>query len=92
MQSLRQMRNEPEIYCPKCEYHPIAEDRWECVPSCGTTWHTFWTGGVCPGCGYHWLKTQCLACGEVSLHKEWYHYPNRHPEVEQERVLERTGT
>ena len=69
------MRREPEIYCPKCEYHPVAEDRWECMPSCGTSWHTFWTGGVCPGCSYQWRVTQCPACGELSPHKDWYHYP-----------------
>lgn len=66
---------EPQIYCPKCKKPPRAEDRWGCIPSCGTVWHTFWTGGVCPGCGYHWEKTQCLACGETSPHKDWYHYP-----------------
>lgn len=46
------------------------------MPSCATVWHTFWTGGVCPGCGYQWKKTQCPACGELSPHKEWYHYPD----------------
>ena len=86
------MRNEPEIYCPKCEYHPVAE---EPVGVCAKL--RYYMAYVldrwrCPGCGYQWLKTQCLACGEVSLHKEWYHYPDRHPDVEQERVLETTGT
>lgn len=46
-----------------------------CVPSCGTVWNTFWTGGVCPGCSHHWQKTQCLECGELSPHKDWYHHP-----------------
>ena len=67
--------NEPEIYCPKCGWRPRAEDRWSCVPSCGTVWNTFWTRGVCPGCGIEWQRTQCLACGEVSPHKAWYHWP-----------------
>jgi hypothetical protein len=66
---------EPEIYCPHCRWRPTAQARWSCVPSCGTVWNTFWTGGVCPGCGHRWLKTQCLACHEVSLHKNWYHFP-----------------
>lgn len=65
----------PEIYCPKCEYRPKAEDRWDCVPTCGTRWHTFWTGGVCPGCGVKWQVTQCPACHEDSPHRDWYHYP-----------------
>lgn len=69
------MAKEREIYCPKCKEPPKLEDRWACVPSCGTTWHTFWTGGVCPGCGHNWTKTQCLACQQFSWHKDWYHYP-----------------
>jgi C4-type Zn-finger protein len=61
------------IYCPACEWRPASADRWQCIPSCGTIWNTFWTGGVCPGCGYQWEKTQCLACGVVSPHRKWYH-------------------
>ena len=66
---------EPKIYCPRCEYHPVAEDRWDCFPDCGTSWHTFWTGGVCPGCGFKWESTQCPACAVHSPHKAWYHWP-----------------
>jgi hypothetical protein len=62
-----------EIYCPLCRWRPRAEDRWQCMPSCGTVWNTFWTGGVCPGCAHRWQKTQCLACGETSAHRRWYH-------------------
>ena len=58
------MKKDLVIHCPKCEYRPQPEDRWTCMPSCGTSWHTFWTGGVCPGCGFKWPKTQCPACGE----------------------------
>lgn len=70
------MAGEPEIYCPKCAFRPCAEDRWVCEPGCGTTWNTFWTRGVCPGCGYAWLYTQCLACSKMSPHRDWYHFPN----------------
>ena len=66
---------EPQIFCPKCRYRPRAEDRWQCIPSCGTQWHTFWTRGVCPGCGFEWPITQCPQCGEISPHEAWYHYP-----------------
>jgi hypothetical protein len=69
------MRDKAEIYCPVCEWRPTSEDRWECMPSCGTIWNTFWTRGVCPGCAYKWSKTQCFACGELSPHEAWYHYP-----------------
>ena len=80
------MPREPEIYCPHCEWRPKSDDRWECMPSCGTVWNTFWTGGVCPGCSYRWLKTQCLACGEVSLHKDWYHYPDGESDSKEEKT------
>ena len=79
---------EPEIFCPKCGYRPRAEDRWSCTPSCGTVWHTFWTGGVCPGCGYQWEKTQCPKCGELSPHKDWYHYPENIEEREKTETPE----
>lgn len=76
------MKSEPEIYCPHCAYRPQSDDVWECVPSCGTLWNTFWTGGVCPGCGYRWQKTQCPTCGELSPHEDWYHYPEGKPRIE----------
>ena len=77
-------RKEPEIFCPACSYKPRAEDRWACMPSCGTDFHTFWTGGICPGCGYAWTKTQCPACGVLSPHKAWYHWPEQAEQAEQD--------
>jgi len=74
------MKIEPEIYCPHCAYRPQSEDRWECSPGCGTFWNTFWTGAVCPGCGHRWPDTECLVCGEISPHEDWYHYPEGHKE------------
>ena len=70
------MKRERRIRCPSCGYRPRAEDRWSCMPSCGTVWHTFWTGGVCPGCSYRWEKTQCPACGELAPHQDWYEDPD----------------
>lgn len=70
------MSGKPDIYCPKCAYRPRAEDRWQCMPGCGTVWNTFWTRGICPGCSYAWQDTQCLACFEMSPHESWYHYPD----------------
>jgi hypothetical protein len=79
------MQGEPEIYCPHCKWRPKAEDRWFCMPRCNASWNTFWTGGVCPKCHYRWLKTQCLSCGEISLHKDWYHYSDGDNESEREQ-------
>ncbi|RPI40052.1 MAG: hypothetical protein EHM59_21825 [Betaproteobacteria bacterium] len=69
------MKREAEIFCPLCAWRPKATDRW-CCPPCRTEWNTFWTRGLCPGCGHQWVRTQCLACGEWSLHERWYHYPD----------------
>ena len=81
-----------EIHCPACDYRPRPEDRWECLPRCGTLWNTFWTGGVCPGCGVRWPTTQCPACSKVSPHAAWYHDPLDAPAVEQAHPLEKSGT
>jgi hypothetical protein len=82
------MEKQPEIYCPKCEYKPVPEDRWSCVPSCGTSWHTFWTRGLCPGCGYNWQQTQCPACGRHSPHRAWYHTPADMSQTDEEKRTE----
>jgi DNA-directed RNA polymerase subunit RPC12/RpoP len=70
--------NEPEIYCPHCTWRPLGTSRWICshhMGGCGTRWNTFWTGGVCPDCGYRWEITACLSCKQFALHKDWYHWP-----------------
>ncbi len=43
----------PEIYCPACKWRPRAEDRWECIPSCGTVsphkaWYHYPEGATPP--------------------------------------------
>jgi len=60
----------PRIRCPLCGWQPQAEDRWSC--KCGHVWNTFDTGGVCPACLYQWTVTQCIACGRISPHSDWY--------------------
>ena len=80
---------EPIIRCPKCEWRPKAESRWQCEPRCGTLWNTFWTGGVCPGCGKRWLHTQCPECHARSLHKDWYHFPEEEDESLKEEKTEK---
>jgi hypothetical protein len=85
------MKQERQILCPRCEYRPRAEDRWACVPSCGTSWHTFWTAGICPGCAVKWPVTQCPACQQVSPHRDWYRQPADSPALEETRELERLG-
>jgi hypothetical protein len=83
------LKREPHIRCPRCGYRPRAEDRWSCVPSCGTVWHTFWTAGVCPGCRWRWEQTQCPSCGGLAPHKSWYLEPEDRPaerDSEKERL------
>ena len=60
-----------EIYCPKCRWEPPPSARWQCT--CGHVWHTFETGGQCPGCTKVWRDTMCLACRGWSKHHDWYH-------------------
>ncbi len=62
--------NGPSIRCPKCGWPPRADDRWSCT--CGHSWNTFDTGGVCPACLYQWKITMCPQCGEWSPHSDWY--------------------
>lgn len=70
------MKSEAEIRCPRCAWRPTALDRWQCYPGCDTVWNTFWTRGLCPGCGHQWLETACLKCRVTSPHEQWYHYPD----------------
>jgi len=58
------------IRCPKCAWQPGRGDRWMC--SCGHTWNTFDTRGVCPSCSYAWRDTMCLRCQRWSAHADWY--------------------
>ena len=56
--------------CPKCDWKPGKHDKWYC--RCGTSWNTFMTRGVCPGCTFAWKITQCLKCHAFSAHEDWY--------------------
>jgi hypothetical protein len=58
------------IRCPKCVWRPARHDRWLC--SCGHTWNTFDTRGVCPACSYAWRDTMCPRCQQWSPHVAWY--------------------
>ena len=71
----------PRVRCPLCYWEPGPFSRWTCVPfdhpeyfkdGCGTNWHTFETGGVCPGCQHKWQYTACLQCVGWSPHEDWY--------------------
>lgn len=72
---------EHKIRCPLCAWQPQRSDLWTCGPcpwpegldaGCFTNWHTFDTGGLCPGCDHQWTWTSCLACEGWSLHADWY--------------------
>jgi hypothetical protein len=62
----------PRIRCPRCGWTPNPSCRWQC--GCGHTWHTFDTGGVCPGCMKRWESTECPRCHAWSPHSDWYVY------------------
>ena len=69
------------IRCPHCKWQPNKASRWFCADcdapeyfygGCQTSWNTFETGGICPGCAHRWIWTSCLRCGEWSRHEDWY--------------------
>ena len=66
----KQRNGRTRIRCPRCGWEPGRHDRWIC--RCFHVWNTFDTRGVCPGCGYQWLETQCLRCKVMSRHEDWY--------------------
>jgi hypothetical protein len=89
------MSREPHIHCPRCTWEPKPESRWTCAPGepgsgCITSWHTFWTGGCCPGCGHYWMMTACHSCKKSSPHETWYHFPP--PDKDDEKVKEKEET
>jgi citrate lyase gamma subunit len=61
-----------KIRCPLCGWQPVPGSVWTC--SCGNTWDTFQTGGICPACLKQWDTTDCLGCSRTSPHSDWYHY------------------
>lgn len=69
------------IRCPLCNWQPHSSDLWQCSDvsypeyfynGCWTSWNTFDTRGLCPGCNHQWRWTGCLSCGSWSLHEDWY--------------------
>ncbi|MDQ3133089.1 MAG: hypothetical protein M3Q99_20355 [Acidobacteriota bacterium] len=69
------------IRCPFCKWQPTKSSRWFCADcdapeyfygGCLTSWNTFSTGGVCPGCAHQWRWTSCLRCEEWARHEDWY--------------------
>jgi len=59
-----------KIQCPKCQWQPDGFPHWTCT--CGHSWNTFETKGVCPSCGTRWHDTYCPGCGRPSEHERWY--------------------
>jgi hypothetical protein len=75
------------IRCPHCTWRPSPRDQWSCgggsgpepYRGCGTTWNTFATRGLCPGCHHRWRWTLCPQCSTWSLHDDWYEDAARTP-------------
>ncbi|WP_263377083.1 hypothetical protein [Granulicella aggregans] len=58
------------VRCPECQWRPKTGNVWGC--RCGNVWNTFTSRGRCPACSYQWPVTQCMQCGKVSPHEDWY--------------------
>ena len=78
---MRDTAKRHRVRCPACGWQPVASARWSCVtteapehfsPGCGTSWNTFATRGLCPGCSHQWRYTACLECHAWAKHDEWY--------------------
>ncbi len=84
LKNLETDENKPKtkrIRCPHCKWRPRKSSRWFCddcdypeyfYGGCGTSWNTFETGGVCPGCAHKWTWTSCLYCAKWARHEDWY--------------------
>lgn len=83
--------NDLKIQCPKCKWEPDGGEHWMC--SCGHSWNTFDTQGICPKCSKRWSDTQCPGpgfpggCGAWSAHIDWYIIPIDFEELLAEKVL-----
>lgn len=67
----RQRGRGPRIRCPRCEWEPDGNPYWQCE-RCLVSFDTFKTRAHCPNCPNHWYRTQCIACGAMSPHDDWY--------------------
>ena len=81
MQKLRDGTQKRRIRCPRCGWQPDRSSQWCCAdtgapehfaPGCGTSWNTFDTRGLCPGCDHQWRWTLCLSCHGWGRHEDWY--------------------
>jgi len=61
------------IRCPACGWQPDGKPYWQCE-LCLTIFDTFKTRAHCPNppCDNSWELTQCIRCGVLSPHDEWY--------------------
>ena len=58
----------PRIRCPLCGWSPRNDDRWSCT--CGHSWNTFDTGGVCPPASISGLRlsvSSVVAGGRIRI-------------------------
>ena len=56
--------------CPSCKTGPPTGTLWTCN-RCATSFDTFQTQAVCPGCAERFAQTQCLDCGKLHPMSAW---------------------
>ena len=61
------------IRCPICGWQPNGQPYWGCE-NCFTSFDTFKTHAHCPNpeCNNSWTLTECIACGKLTPHEDWY--------------------
>jgi hypothetical protein len=63
-----------QVACPECGWQPDENYSGQCT--CGHSWNSFQTYGVCPSCATVWQETECPACKQSSQHEDWYTFPD----------------
>lgn len=69
----RPLKKKPRIRCPHCGWQPDGKPYWQCE-RCFTAFDTFTSRAHCPNraCANTWPNTQCIRCGILSPHEQWY--------------------
>jgi RNA polymerase subunit RPABC4/transcription elongation factor Spt4 len=63
-----------QVACPECGWQPDENYSWQCT--CGHSWNSFQTYGVCPACAKVRQETECPTCKQSSQYESWYTFPN----------------
>ncbi|HLW64175.1 MAG TPA: M50 family metallopeptidase [Gemmataceae bacterium] len=67
--------------CPRCYTRPLVGNFWRCS-SCGASFDTFETKGLCPRCWQEFDTTTCPRCSQSSPITEWFAAAHKSADVQ----------